>query len=316
MVQDNFLSAAILPNFFIVGAAKAGTTSMYYWLKDHPDVYVPILKEPSYFVHGYGFSNWDEYLKLFEPGKGKKAIGDTSATYLAAPESPEWLHKVFGPIKIIIILRNPVERAHSLYSWMVMEGYEWLETFEKALAEEENRFPNKEFYWKNPEYFWDYIYFRSGLYYEQVKRYLDTFGPELVRIYLFDELVQTPAKIYADICSYLGLVTEFQPSFGRRNPSRIPRFIGFQHFLRTKLFLKTNHLPYSWGVRSRQVVESAINLNKKIGFRPKINSGTAARLQQMYSSDVMRLADLINMDLSAWVKSPIIGSNAKLYRSC
>ena len=160
----------VRPKFLIVGASRSGTSSLYHWLKLHPDVFMPDIKEPSFFVDGWGISDWHWYLSLFEPGRGKKAVGEASVAYLESPESVQLIWEKLPTIKIIILLRNPVERALSLYSWMVMEGHEWLSTFKQALAEEEKRFGDESFRRDNPVYFWSYMYFRNGLYYEQVKK--------------------------------------------------------------------------------------------------------------------------------------------------
>lgn len=211
------LKDRIKPNFLIVGTARSGTTSLYHWLRQHSEVFMPDFKEPSYFVHGYGISDLEKYLSLFEPGSGKRAIGEASIAYLAAPESPERIYKTVKDIKIIILLRNPVHRALSLYAWMVNEGYERINTFEQALAEEKKRFYDRSFRWNNPEYFWDYMYFRGGLYYEQVKRYMDTFGKKSVRVYLFDDLINRPAEVYMDVCRFLNISPEVIPDFTPQN---------------------------------------------------------------------------------------------------
>jgi hypothetical protein len=284
----------VKPNFFVVGAAKAGTTSIYSWLKQHPDIFVPEVKEPSYFVHGYGFSDFNKYLELFERGQGKKSVGDTSASYLAAPESPAWIYNTFGQQKIVIILRNPARRAYSLYSWMVMEGYEWASSFERGLKEEDARFQSEAFYWKNPEYFWDYIYFRSGFYFEQVKRYIDVFGRNNVNIYLFDDLIKSPEKIYSDLCNFLEVSNQFLPDYTHENPSRIPRFVPLQFSLRTKSSRLVNKLPL--GLQSW-----LFEFNKRIGLKPKIKPSTEERLRKLYGQGVQKLSEFIQKDLSNWM---------------
>jgi len=210
----------VKPNFLIIGAAKAGTTSFYQWLRQHPEVFMPAIKEPSFFVYGYGISDFEKYLSFFETASSMRAIGEASTAYLVAPEAPQLIYKMAHDIKIIVLLRNPVHRAVSLYAWMVREGYEWLNTFERALAEEERRFHDPSFRWNNPEYFWDYMYFRSGLYYEQVKRYIDTFGEESVKIYLFEELVNRPTEVYRDVCYFLDITPKFVPNFIAYNQAK------------------------------------------------------------------------------------------------
>jgi hypothetical protein len=292
------------PNFLIVGTARSGTTSFYSWLKQHPEVFMPETKEPSYFVHDYGISDWENYLSLFEPGRGKKAIGEASVAYLWAPESPDWIHKMLGKVKIVILLREPVGRALSLYSWMVMQGYEWLGTFERALAEEEKRFANESFRLNNPEYFWSYIYFRNGLYAEQVRRYLDTFGREFVRIYLFDEIISSPAAAYRDVCDFLGVSNGFCPAFAPQNSSRIPRSITVQYLLRT-FQTSSPRLPKgsrrAFQFAARQLIPLIMSLNRMAGRKPKMSPELKRTLQEMYRTDIMRLGELIHRDLSGWL---------------
>ena len=79
------MSDACRPNFLIVGAAKAGTSSLWHWLGQHPDVFMPENKEPGFFTHGYGLDDFDDYLRLFEGGRGKRCVGEATAAYLAAP---------------------------------------------------------------------------------------------------------------------------------------------------------------------------------------------------------------------------------------
>ena len=96
-------------------------------------------KEPCFFVNGYGIDSLERYLSLFSPVKQQKIIGDASTAYLAAPESAEKIHRFNPDAKILICLRNPADRAYSLYCWMLQEGYERLYPFEHALACEASR---------------------------------------------------------------------------------------------------------------------------------------------------------------------------------
>jgi hypothetical protein len=244
--------------------------------------------------------DWEKYLLIFRPGRGKKAIGEASTAYLAAPESPQWICKILGDVKIIILLRNPVQRALSLYSWMVMEGFEWLDTFEQALAEEERRFLDSSFRWKNPEYFWDYMYFRSGLYYEQVKRYIDTFRRESVKIYLFEDLVGFPTEIYNDVCKFLELSTEFHPIFTPQNPSRIPRSIALQNLLR-KLQRALHRLPNAFQSITHRSIALMMSLGVSAERKQTIPLELVKTLQERYRLDIIQLGKLVQRDLSHWL---------------
>lgn len=144
-----------VPNFFIVGAAKSGTTSLYHYLKQHPEIYMSPVKEPKYFLasinkfphNGPGdievdkkiIRTWDEYLKLFSNASVEKCIGEASCGYLYYCElvAPS-IKRISPEAKIIIVLRNPVERAFSAYCYLFREGRETL-SFEEALKIEEER---------------------------------------------------------------------------------------------------------------------------------------------------------------------------------
>jgi hypothetical protein len=281
----------IKPNFLIVGAARSGTTSLYEWLSGHPEVFQPAWKEPSYFVNGYGIKDWQQYLALFAPGQGKKAVGEASAAYLAAPESPQWIARELGAPRIIMILRDPVRRAMSLYAWMTMEGYEPCGSFEAALDAEPRRMADPEFAKNCPQYFWDYYYFTSGLYAQQVGRYLDIFGKSRVRIYLFEELANNSAALFADVCGFLQIDPTFKPSLRPTNQGRIPRFKKAQYVLRAAKSVR--------GLGA--IASAAMELNRKLGPAPRINPPTERMLREKYRADIGVLAQLLNKDLSAWL---------------
>lgn len=291
----------VKPNFLVVGAARAGTTSLYYWLKQHPEVFMPDVKEPSYFVHDYGVSDWALYLSLFEPGRGKKARGEASAAYLYCKESPAWIKSILGNIKIIIILRNPVQRAFSLYVWMVKEGYEDARTFEDALSREPKRMQSYEFQENCPQFFPDYLYYTTGLYFQQIKRYYDIFGENNVRVYLFDDLVNDPRALIRDIYDFLGVDSSFVPNLKAYNPGIKPRSVLFQYWLRTKarhsLILRFLPSAYSWRIQTM-----LMRLNLRIGTRPKMNLATLRTLQERYGPNIINLMQLLDRDVSHWIE--------------
>ena len=171
-----------LPNFFLVGAAKAGTTAVYAYISQHPEIYLSPLKEPKHlsisankFPHnGPGDKKVDdgiiksreEYLNLFKDAENVKVVGESSADYLYFYNSVIPLIKTISPYaKILIMLRNPVDRAYSAYRHMLMDNRENL-SFEKALKyEDQRRSRNYEFIW---------FYKDVGFYYKQVKQSTST----------------------------------------------------------------------------------------------------------------------------------------------
>ncbi|HKV56206.1 MAG TPA: sulfotransferase [Candidatus Binataceae bacterium] len=196
----------IWPNFFLVGAAKAGTTSLYAYLSQHPDVFFPAVKEPHFFTQVRpsadqrffieAITKRSAYLRLFAGARGHAVIGDASPSYLWHEEAPVRIRETVPHARIAMILRDPLERAYSHYLMDYREGVQH-RTFYDALVEDMRR----------PDRGWgvSYLYYELGLYSEQVRRYLDTFRPERVKIMLFDEFRSDVKAALGDISRFLGL---------------------------------------------------------------------------------------------------------------
>jgi len=199
----------IWPNFFIVGAQNSGTTSLYGYLKQHPDVFMPALKEPHYFAQITPsreqrylrtiIRDKAAYLRLFDKGRDHKAIGEASPSYLWEPKAPYRIRNAVPHAKIIILLRDPVERAYSHYLMDVREGLQEL-PFCEALERD----------WNQSKKGWSIsqLYVELGLYAEQVRRYLEVFGSQQVLILMFDELANSALNgksVVADVLQFLGL---------------------------------------------------------------------------------------------------------------
>ena len=193
----------IWPNFFIVGTPRAGTSSLWAYLKCVPGVYMPSHKEPHYFatpvrerylgrpILDFGaysrVRNRAAYLKLFENAKDEIAIGEASASYLSDPEAPDRIKQAVPEARIIMILRDPVERVYSHYLLNVNNGWERAR-FEVAARMD--------------------LYLEPSFYAKQVERYLDVFGPDHVKVLIFEEFIQEPTKSVAQILKFLGVNAE------------------------------------------------------------------------------------------------------------
>ncbi len=177
------------PNFFILGSAKSGTTSLYYYLKQHPSIFLSEIKEPTFFCENFQvIKNPITYFELFDNVTNEKCIGEASHTYMSDPKSPKILKTLFPNAKFILILRNPAERAYSLYNHMRRHGFEKVSSFRKALNIEDKRFSSAKFKDNNPQSFWNFMYFHSGLYGEQLERYFSLFNKKQFYILTLDEL--------------------------------------------------------------------------------------------------------------------------------
>jgi len=299
-----------LPNFLIVGAAKAGTTSLYFYLKEHPEIYMSPVKEPKFITSnflkfpfkGVGddlvekniIKNFESYQKLFLEVKNEKAIGEASADNLYYyKKSINYIKKILGEVKIIAILRNPIDRAFSAYSHLIRDSREFL-TFEDALNQEENR--KKE----NWEFIW--YYKDVGFYYNQVKAYLENFSK--VKVYLYDDLKKDPLSLVQDIYRFLEVDDSFIPkSVGEKfNVSGIPKNKFLHEFLTTPNVIKSTMKPLVKLILPKRTRQRFINkiLQRNLK-KPQIDPSTKQYLLNLYKEDIVELQNLIGRDLSSWL---------------
>jgi hypothetical protein len=188
-----------------VGAARSGTTSLYEYLGSVPGVYISPIKEPHYFAPSISENNRiakfvthdkNQYLSLYKDVKNQPAIGEASASYLWDVGSHKSIHDVVPNARIIMILRDPVQRAFSHYLMSIRQREETL-PFYDAMESDYKR--------SDKGYFVSHLYVDLGLYSEQVRRYLDTFGPDHVKILMFEEFIKDTEAAVNDVLGFLGL---------------------------------------------------------------------------------------------------------------
>lgn len=308
----------IIPDFFIVGAAKAGTTALYHILSQHPEVYLSPIKEPNYFstdikpeqfgtelqtrlkeqslddfltsgmdgiLHRAYIRDHDQYLSLFANAQNNKAVGEASVSYLFSQTAAKEIYKFNPSARIIIVLRNPLERAYSHYLMEKKLGYTNLD-FNQAIQSELSA--------KDRKWGKSFIYIEAGLYYQQVKRYLDVFPASQVHIILYsdfkDDLLGTSRKLF----QFLGINDEFIPDNKLYNETLVPRSdlinrLGNLGNLRIKLrkILK--------GSKLKPVLKNF--LYTKPGARQDINADYIS----YFRKDILKLQELIKRDLSSWL---------------
>ncbi|HET7695298.1 MAG TPA: sulfotransferase [Vicinamibacterales bacterium] len=307
------MSQRVEPNFFMVGAARAGTTSMYDYLRAHPQIYMPptvVGKEPSFFCDlvppwAAECRDLDSYLSLFEKGAGRPVIGDGSTNYLVAPESAGRIRERYPHARILIILRNPVARAHSLYRYICGWGFEDAPTFEKGLAREAERLGNPRFIREWQLLYHAFLYYHSGLYAEQVARYLDAFPRNQVHIVLFDDLKSDLLGTVQGIYRFLGVDPSFEPDLDARNESRFPLSVKFQAFVSRRW---NAHPLYPRGpVRRRDKTHYpiALGINALLGGyrKERMHPDTRRRLTERFAPDIAKTAATIGRSLDHWVQA-------------
>ena len=296
-----------MPNFLVIGAAKAGTSSLYHYLKQHPQIYMSSQKELRFFslvgetieFCGPGdqqlykqksVTDQETYLTFFSDVTNEKAIGEASPGYLYYPKAPENIKHYLPNVKLIAILRDPVERAYSHFIHNLKNAKEPLSDFTAAVEAEESRTQK---HW-GPN--WHYQ--KTGLYYAQVKRYFDTFDRRQIKIYLYDEFKSTPIRVVQDIFRFLE-VDEFVPNVSfKYNVSKVAKNKQLHTFVtRPPSVLK----PFMSSFLGRRAVGLVKKYNVK--DKPSLNPETRRKMVQEYREDILKLQDLINCDLSGWLSS-------------
>jgi len=297
-----------LPDFLIVGAAKSGTSSLWYYLKQHPQIFMPEIKEPWFFAYANDPPNFsypkrlnkiitqfDDYIKLFVKLKSNQIAGEASPVYLFLYEKSIHNIKKYIPhwrnLKIIIILRNPIERAYSNYLHHVKVGVEHL-PFEEAIKKEEERERN------NCGIGFQYVKF--SFYYKMVEAYLENF--RYVRVYLFEDLKQNPLKLIKNLFTFLNVDSNFIPKDIRKyNVSGIPRnkmsSIIISFLAKPNLF--KDIIKVVSPLSSLQKLKS--NLEAKFLIKPEMDKQVKKLLIDIYKDDIIKLQYLIQRNLRHWL---------------
>jgi hypothetical protein len=301
----------VMPNFIVIGAAKSGTSSLYYYLKQHPQVYMPASrdnKEPDFFtlegesIERIGpngkhtmknaITDLESYQALFADVKDEIAIGEASTSYIYSEKAPQRIKYYIPDAKIIAILRDPAERAFSHFLFSLSNGREPIADFGKTLAQEEERIANNwSFQWHHK---------RRGFYYQQLKRYYDIFDPSQIRVYLFEDITKKPIELTQNIFEFLGVDPSFEPNVKKQhNPTNVPKNQTLNTLLNRPNLIKDtikHFLPTGF----RQGI--ADSLKKKNLGKPELPKKIRKQLIEEYREDILQLQELINRDLSQWLE--------------
>jgi hypothetical protein len=297
------------PNFFIVGAPKSATTSMHYYLRKHPEIFMSIPKEPFYFgsdldSHQLKTQDRREYHSFFQEAHSEKYRGESTVWYLYSENAHREIQEYNPNSKILIMLRNPIDAAHAMHSQFLFSGNEPIEDFEKAMNAESRR--------RRGENIHSTVYFPEGLHYRkvfsyasQVRRYLDTFDPDQVKILLLEDLKSDTNNCYRDVLDFLG-VGEYEPEdFGSYNGNcrlksevlrELVRYVPGRTLGALREFVPVRSCSGIW----RQVKPFFVDHDQRDPLDPDFR----AELVRDFEPNIHRLESLIGRDLSHWLQVP------------
>jgi hypothetical protein len=308
-----------LPDLFIIGAPKSGTTSLYEWLRHHPDIFMTPVKEPCYYSRDlaldksgnflrYGVDH-DRYVALFADTGDAQRVGEASTRYLYSKDAAALIAQDQPASYIVAILRNPIDMIASLHAHKFAGGTEDIADFQQALEAEEDRHAGRRLPPdSNPLLA---TYRDRARFGEQISRWLDSFGRERVHVILFEEMVREPAEHFQRLLDFLQVDPVYRPgSFDAHNQAHGARGGLIRTIARTRpvQFATWKVLPVVIGDArtrelSRRLGHSA--LRRRTVQRASVPADLRARLEKEFAPDVARLSELLGRDVaSVWFGSP------------
>ena len=288
-----------LPNFILIGVAKAGTTSFYRYLDQHPQIYMCPIKGTNYFGYEDALDwKWNEEgeapalqhfhattLKEYEasfPGvTDEVVIGEVSPQYFRCPTAASRIHERIPDVKLAVSLRNPADRSFSGFLMRTRRG-DAVNGFREELTIESS-------------------HVKEGFYYRRLKRYFDMFPRDQIKVYIFEEFKKDPAKTVLDLFGFLGVDSGFVPNTSvKYNAGAVPKIrVLNQLFYNPVLIgLTKSILPEKLVLMAKRTRD--LNLKKS----PKLPPEQRADLLDLYHEDICRLEELLGRDLSIWRKKP------------
>jgi len=297
-------------NLFIVGAAKSGTTSLYDYLSQHPDIFFPSVKEPNFYsdaeshnpaaylkpkkgqyYHNKIINNPAVYFRLFDQVENQKIVAESSPSYLWDPKAARRIYNDFPRAKIIILLRDPIERAFSHFLMDIKDGNQSESNLKKALLIDAKTQPKV---WGK-----SHLYTEIGLYYEQVKNYIDIFGPNQIKVIIYKDFITNTERNLKAICQFLNIDAQYIDSIDYNkvhNPYVVPK---------SKLSKLILTYKNKFGLLKMLVPKFVKEyLNNKMLFKqeekPKLSAEEKKYLYAIFEKDIMKLEKLLQLDLTQW----------------
>ncbi|SHF57677.1 Sulfotransferase domain-containing protein [Desulfacinum infernum DSM 9756] len=291
----------IIPNLFLIGAPKAGTTAMSKYLGDHPNIFLCDPKEPDYFNDDFSnryVTNLEKYLSLFSAASSDcMYFMDASTRYLQSERAVENILEFNPESKFIVMLRNPCEIIVALHSQYVYEGYDDQVGFERAWRLEPYR--------KRGKYIPEICIEPKMLYYREacllgrhIERLYGYVSKDRVHVIIFDDFVQNAKKVYETLLEFLGIPSDGRENFERVNPRRGYRFQWLQ-----SLVLRLGNLKRRVGItRGLGIYNVVKKFNVVTQPTDRISEELLQEMKGFFREDVKLLSEYVERDLTHWVE--------------
>jgi hypothetical protein len=289
------------PNLFIVGAPKCGTTSVYKYLSNHPEIFFPIKKLFNYFSRDLTFEHprlpMDEYLSFYKNTENYKYRGDASTFHLFSKVAAKEIKEFSPNAKCIILLRDPCNMLYSYHSELLFSKQENIKSFEEALNAEDDRKSDKNrvFRWKKEAVFYSDI----GRFSEQVCRYLSVFERHKLCFILFDDLKSNPQAVYKNLLAFLQLDESHQILPVIHNPNKVQKSKMLGSFINSSTIRNLARLMFP--TKAREKIHVFLNkLNTRHKPRPLLSLRVKRRILKMYEDEGVKLSKLLGRDVTHW----------------
>lgn len=287
------------PNFFILGAPKCGTTSLAYWLSLHPDVYMAKAKEPHYFNKDHSnniFLDFDHYMSLFKDADSYEVVGEASVWYLYSKVAVKSILATYGSdVKYLVMLRNPVDMAHSLYEQQVYNFNEDQTNFQSAWNLQESRMNGKQVP-KDVRDLSMIMYGPACKLGEQVERLIEVVPRKQIQFVFLKDMLKDTVSTYRQTLRFLDLVDDDRIDFPALNTGKA-RVIPFVSLAIKRIGLLKQRLGLKNGLGIMNWINSK---NKKKYKREPMSLEFRKELEDYFRNDIDLLEKLVQKDLSQW----------------
>jgi len=286
----------IIPNVFIVGAPRCGTTALHTYLGQHPEIFMAMEKENNHFATDLIpeddlFRSDEKYQEMFRAAGERKIVGESSVYYLFSKEAAANIFHFNPWAKIIIMLRRPEEMLQSFHAQLVYNKDEDIINFEEALKAEKKRKSGRLKIRPGLRFKERLFYSEVASYASQVERYLDLFKKEQVRIIIFDDFQKSPGEVYRLTLEFLGVDAAFQSEFPVINEYKeVPQ----KPQPANNIYLAIRRM---FGLPSANSIRSSLSPR---GLKPPLNPKTGKKLRNYFKPDIQKLSLMLGRDLSFW----------------